>query len=112
MKRNLQLLTFASAIAGGLSLMPDAYAAASTTAPLKVALLPLERWQIKAPAGDKVTLAEKENAIALAFDVEINKAHQQGHRTHNRTTFDVVLKQPAPLPDNADRVLFEALGTK
>src|SRR5687768_10527447 len=106
MKPKLQILTFAAALVSGIYLTPDIQAAESPTAPLKVAILPLERWQVKAAEGDKVSLAEKENIVSVAFDVEINKAHQQGHLTQNRKTFDVVLKQPAPLPADADRVLF------
>jgi hypothetical protein len=112
MIRNLQIVTFAAALVSGIYLTPNVQAAESPTSPLKVAILPLERWQIRAAEGDKVSLAEKENSVSVSFDVEINKAHQQGHRTHNRKTFDVVLKQPAPLPDNADRVLFEALNNQ
>lgn len=94
-------------IAAALHLMPTALAA-----PLKVPLLPLQRWQAQAAPGDTITLTEKEGCLSIAFDTAIDKPHQQGHRSFNRKSFDIVLKQPAPLPPDADRVLFESLGNE
>jgi hypothetical protein len=70
------------------------------------------RWQVKSAPGDTISITEKEGCVAVSFDTDIRQAHQQGHRSHNRKTFDLVLKQPVQLPDNADRVVFEALGNE
>lgn len=76
----------------------------------EISILPADHWQIVAAQDDRVTLAERDNCLAIKFDLAINGIHQQGNWTYNQKTFDLRLRQPVALDPSVDRIAFEAIG--
>jgi len=73
---------------------------------------PATRWEVKASPQDKVQLEDKQGNLIIDFDVEVNRLHQVGHETYPTGGFDLLLKEPLPLPQGTDRIEFEAIGNE
>jgi hypothetical protein len=74
-----------------------------------VPVLPASQWTVQAAPGDTVELADKEGCLGISFTVAIKK-QEKGWMSRNQGMFRLLLKNPMPLTDDQERVIFEASG--
>ena len=71
---------------------------------------PATEWKADSRSGDKVTLADQDEILAVHYDVSVDGTHQIGHRTFNQVSFRVLLKHAVPMTEQQRRIIFEAAG--
>ncbi len=96
-----------AAVAAGFVLM--SWNAVSFAVPAEVPVLPVSQWTVEAAPGDKVGLADKDGCLAISFTVAIKKL-EKGWMSRNQGMFRILLKNPVPLKDDQERVIFDASG--
>ena len=94
-------------IASGIMLL-SALAVAPAAAQ-DVAVLPVSQWKVEAAPGDQVELSEKDGCLGISFNVATKKL-DKGWISRTQGMFRILLKQPVPLKDDQERVIFDASG--
>ncbi len=105
MKQNRYRMIMAAMVGYTLTLGSPPARAASPTVPV----LPSSQWTVEAAPGDQVTLTEQDGCLGISFTVAIKK-FDKGWMSRNQGTFRLLLKQPVPLKDDQERVIFDASG--
>ncbi len=90
----------------------DAATAGITKGTLEVAVLPTERWTVRAQSGDEAVIGEAGGALTVDFRINIARTFMSGHVVYWRGCVDLLLKEPVTLPAAGDyeRVAYEAAG--
>lgn len=71
-------------------------------------VIPASEWRLIKHEGDEVRVAERGDILAVDFDVDVEQIRRVGHVTMREGNFILELKNPIPLTDDLERILFES----